>query len=512
MGEDAEQLLRIIALSSVRSRIGVGDDDVVLNGGRDIGSSGFEACLVTILRVSAFRTAGPRDGPWHSGLGPVLARTGHLARAVEQAYAVADEEARGKALLTLVKHTVVAGRYAQAQALAESIPMPPFQAHGLVMVAEGWARAGSREKASALVEKIRFPHLRARALALMATAAADAGDYRRALALAARAEEASEDTPDLPAKADVLVTLMKVVGTAGDDIWAEALADRVEDFARSRWSGISQGDWVAQRVLAAVLASEARRGELTRLDALLGSSARSPLDAGTMAVVADSLAGSAGKELLVALADRAEHLLADRRNAFGLADLRSHVMRLLVRAGMPDRAETLSRSLDDPVLGMVEALAAGGDLRAAEETARSIGNPDRRERALLEIVSQSARMGDTDRAEAAAKQLGDTAAGSHAWAQVVEAYARKREFTRAEALARAIPHRSYQVRALVALAKVLPPREARRLAARAVCLEDWTAVRHLLDELAPSSVCALADAQPRRKSLRKRTWNASAIG
>lgn len=499
--------------------------------GKGYRARGGEPCLLTLLRLSLGRqsSAGLARG-WFPR---VLARTGHLVRAAELAYTISDKLKQGTELLELVQAAAGAGDLGVAQALAESIPLRQVRDQALVALVPAWARAGECDRAVALAERIRYPHNWGWVWALLAKAVADSGDIDEALRFAARADGvvssyAADGTEQ------VLALLVEVAVAGGDHDRVAALADRVEDIARSRDST----RWSEPRPLAVVLAREALAGNLDRLDALLrtppgpavgaggtvcgwalGEAAEqhmvvpegdlgeagvrpsppgSSLDAWDMACVLDAVVHSADQEVVLALADRAETLLetGDGRDHDIL--LRSLTL-LLARHGQVARAMALAGRLDpDPSVAwqadVVGKLARSGDTGGAGALAHTINDRRARDRALIEVVRELARRGDPGWAESLVHSINDRWAQGEALVAVVRETARHGDHARAEALTRSIAHRATRARALAALVELSEPSRARRLAAQVVRFAgDWDAVLPVLERIVPRSVAVVAD-------------------
>ncbi|MFE4861505.1 hypothetical protein [Streptomyces sp. NPDC056670] len=374
-----------------------------------------------------------------------------------------------------------AGDLGGAQALAESILLWQVRDQALVALVPAWARAGECDRAVALAERIRYPHNWGWVWALLAKAVADSGDIDEALRFAARADGvvssyAADGTEQ------VLALLVEVAVASGDHDRVAALADRVEDIARSRDST----RWSEPRPLAVVLAREALAGNLDRLDALLrtppgpavgaggtvcgwalGEAAEqhmvvpegdlgeagvrpfppgSSLDAWDMARVLDAVVHSADQEVVLALADRAETLLetGDGRDHDIL--LRSLTL-LLARHGQVARAMALAGRLDPDLsvarqADVVGELARSGDTGSAGALAHTINDRRARDRALIEVVRELARRGDLGWAESLVHSSNDRWAQGEALVAVVRETARHGDHARAEALTRSIAQRT----------------------------------------------------------------------
>ncbi|MEE1782154.1 hypothetical protein PUR71_04310 [Streptomyces sp. SP17BM10] len=479
--------------------------------------SGFAPCLLTVLRLAAHQEADRGAG---MGLAAGLVRAGHLARAVELVRAGAGRSGPEEDLVRLVRTAGEAGDLDGARALAESLTDRSHRDRALVARIPAVARAGDHEGAVALVETVRYPHNRPQAWAGLAKAAAEGGDFPAALGYAARAAECAAGGE----LGRVLLTAVEIAHAAGDHVLAGTFADRVEDLVRrERINGTGQ-----RALLVALLALEARGGDLDRLDAVLRSLARAaaaaeaesqetdvdsafdpdalyltilaerrplpPFDARLVPELLEEVAETADREVALTVADRVERLL-HHDAGFGL---REAVALLLARHGQAERAMALADRIVEPDLRAareaesVEALARSGDTDRAEALARAFTDRWARSRALMAVVGELARRGDTDRAEALVPAIPDRWGRGEALVDVVAALARQGEPERAEELAHTIPLGETRARALAALVDVSDPVRARRLAARAVFLGGWT-VLHDLEEIAPGGALAIAD-------------------
>ncbi|MGW2487577.1 hypothetical protein ACWCV9_10190 [Streptomyces sp. NPDC001606] len=487
------------------------------SGDRGLLRSGSVPCLVTVLRLAAHRNAADGAGV---GLAAALVRAGHLARAVELARSgVGRSRSRSRSdegLIRLVRTAGEAGDLDGARALIESLTDRSLRDCALVAHIPAVARAGAPERAAALVETVRYPHNRPQAWAGLAKAVADGGDFPAALGYVARAVECTDGGAET---GRVLVTAMEIAHAAGDHVLAGTFADRVEDLIRCEGrTGVGQ-----RAFLVAVLAFEARNGDLDRLDAVLRSLARAkapappeddtdsdvlcltiptrprpPFDARIVPELLEAVAETADREVAVALADRAEALIRCDEDVDSAA-LREALALLLARHGQVERAMALADRIVEPDLRaarkaeIVEALAWSGDTDRAEALARAFADRWARSRALMAVVGELARRGETGRAEALVPTIPDRWGREEALSDVVVALARQGEPERAEDLAHTIRHGRTRARALAALVDVTEPARARRLAARAVLLGGWAVVLEDLEEIAPGGARAIAD-------------------
>ena len=481
--------------------------------------SGFAPCLLTVLRLAVYHKEDKSAG---MNLASVLVRAGHLTRAVELLRSEPGRAKPERDLVRLVQMAGEAGDLDGAQALAESLTDRSLRDNALVALVPAMARAGERERAAALAETVRYPHNWPRAWAGLAEAVADSGDFPAALGYAARAAECGGAE-----LGRVLLTSMEIAHAAGDHVLAGTFADRVEDLVR-RESLNGNGQ---RALLVAVLAFEARNGDLERFDAVLRSLARTaaaeaaeaeaaglqeadddpdvlcltilarPRPLFDPAIVSDLLEAvteTVDRKVALALADRSEELLRSDA-AFGSLQLRQALIFLLTRHGQVERAMALVDRIVEPHLRaarqaeIVEALARSGYPDRAEILARVLANRWARSRALMAVVGELARRGETARAEALIPAIPDRWGRGEALIDVVVALARQGEQERAENLAHTILLSQTRARALAAMVGVSDPPSSRRLAARVVFLGGWALVLEELEEIAPGGALAIAD-------------------
>jgi len=453
---------------------------------------GFEPCLLAVLRLSLGTKPDARVSTgwfWQA-----LARTGYLARAAESAYTISDETKRGEELLALVKAAANTEDLCGEQELAESITVRRLRDLALVALVPAWARAGERDRAVAVAESIRYPHNWGKAWALLAETAADDGDTLDALKFADRAE-AEASSVGFDGTGEVLARLVKVADAAGDQVQAAMLADRVEDFARSH----QRSPWTQPGPLVVVLAREASRGDLDRVDALLGrrlgteggsgGEARGRGEAGSgdeagagSGAESESEAGSGERSLdgdkpvdqnMARHGDADPDMLINYlpvpSSPLGAADL-AHVLDTVaetaaqdVALALADRAEALLDTVVGPdrhglLYSLVLLLARRGQVERAMALADRIDSPVARAGQQAEIVGQLARYGDTDRAEALAYGITDRRARTRALIDVVRELARRGDPDRAEIVARSLTDRWAEGEALIAVVRELARR------------------------------------------------------
>lgn len=476
------------------------------SGERGPVQSGFAPCLLAVLRFAAYQKP---DGRSDSDLAAALIRAGHLGRAIELFRSEKD-------LARLVVMAAEAGDLDGARALAESLTDRSLHDRALVALIPAMARAGERERAVALAQTVRYPHNWPSAWAGLAEAVAESGDFSAALGYVAKAAERFDGVAE---SGRVLLASMEIAHAAGDHELAATFADRVEDLVRREsLNGSGQSAF-----LVAVLAFEARNGDLARLDAVLRSLAetaaeesqepdddsedlcltilaqpRPPFDARIVTDLLEEVAETVDREVALALADRGEALLrSDAR--FDSVQLRNALILLLARHGQVERAMALADWIVEPYLRaardaeIIETLAWSGHTDAAEALARALTSLWARSRALMAVVGELAWRGQTARAEALIPAIPDRWGRGEALIDVVAALARQGEPERAEDLAYTIVLSQTRARALAELVDASDPVRARRLAARAVFLGGWTMVIEDLEEIAPGAALAVAD-------------------
>ncbi|WP_031064949.1 hypothetical protein [Streptomyces sp. NRRL WC-3742] len=505
-------------------------------GSGDLGllRRGSVPCLLAVLRLAAHQEAYEGAG---MGLAAELVRAGHLGRAVELVRAGAGRSGPEGDLVRLVRMAGEAGDLDGAGALAESLSDRSQRDRALVARIPAVARAGERERAAGLVEALRYPHSRPQAWAGLAKEVADSGDFPAALGYAVRAAEYAYGAE----LGHVLVMSMEIAHAAGDHVLAGTFADRAEDLVRREGSR-SLGH---RAFFAALLAFEARSGDLDRFDVVLCSLARAaaaaaaaaaaeaaeaaelaaagvqegeadsdglyltilarprprpPFEVGIVSDLLEAVAETADREVALVLAARVEELLGCDAGFDGSA-LWEAVALLLARHGRPERALALADQIVEPDLRaarkaeVIEALAWSGYTDQAEALARALTDRWARSRALMAVIGALAQRGETARAEALVPAIPDRWGRGEAVIDVVCALARQGEPQRAEALAHTILLGGTRARALAALAALVDasdPATARRLAARAVFLGGW-AVLYDLEEIAPGGALAVAD-------------------
>jgi hypothetical protein len=368
---------------------------------------------------------------------------------------------------------------------------------------------------------------------MLAKAEADRGDMGAALRFAARAHEVNSAS-GMVASPDVLALLVEVAVAAGDHAWAAELADLMESQAAP--IGYDR-HWGGRHPLARVLACEALKGDLRRIDALLStdecpdeeekeegdedregpepdpdcfvyvlpdpSPGASHDLARIMADLLDAVAGTVGHDAALALADRAGSLLDTSTSRFHNSLLEAVIL-LLAGQGLPLRAMALADRFDEPHLHaarrarIVREVAWHGDLDQAESLARSITDQQARAVALIGVVRELAGHGELGRAEELARSFTDLWDRDEGLTAVVHGLARQGRLSQAETLASSIVHRAARARALASLVELSPPPRARRLAAQAVVLGGWAAVLDVLEPIVPRAAATVADQLRRR--------------
>ena len=296
----------------------------------------------------------------------VLARSGQRERAAAvagQAETAAastnDPEKQAEALAEVAGVLAGAGQFGQAETLARSITDPYRQGLALARVAGELAGAGQFEQAETLARSITDPYRQAGALTEVADVLARSGLRERAAAVAGQAEMLARSTNDPEKQVWVLTEVAGVLARSGQRERAAAVAGQAETLALSA---------------AGTLWQAVRLGQVAGVLAAAGQHERAAAVAGH----AETLARSANDPPLLGL-----------------------VAVTLARAGQYGQAETLGRSITEPIsqavtLRVVASVLAGAGMhRQAEALARSITAPDQQAEALAQVAEALAGAGDT---------------------------------------------------------------------------------------------------------------------
>ena len=210
----------------------------------------------------------------------------------------------------------------QIAALAPTPPDPFRLGHPLACVAQALARADHPDHAETLARTITDPYHQAAALAVVAGTLARTGRRDRATALAAQAQAVARTLPDPYQQAHALTAVAQAVAETGDLDLATTLATQAETLARTITD-------TTLRVL--------------RTRALMA--------------VAHALAVAGQPDRATALATQAEITQRTMTDPYPEPQDLTTVARALTRAGHPDDAQTVARTIHD-LYRQADALAA----------------------------------------------------------------------------------------------------------------------------------------------------------
>lgn len=355
-----------------------------------------------------------------TSLAKAMADMGEFDQAEQLAAAISDEYSRANALDHLVAALVASDRPDQAEEIARSAFPEDYRFRAIALLAKAHAVAGCFEQAVMLAEAIPDPYQHAQGLTLVVKQMNRVGDAKEARGIAAKVVEVCRRATEENGEKAVSIFAVEAVAALGDYDLALAMVRDETD------------DWIRSEGLRAVATATTEAGRLDQAEEIMRQAPK----------------------------DRWGH------NDWTLA----RVARAAVRLGDWSRAERLIRGLDaDPfdhvLTGMVSEIAATGEVRRAEELARSMttSNGGRYEERLPGAI-----------------------------AAVAEGAARGGALSAAEAVACTIAHPNVQARALTAAAREMARSgrrdDARRLAglaenrARTVGRSGWA--DRVLPELA----------------------------
>ena len=352
------------------------------------------------------------------------AQAGDLDRAEAIARTITDPSHHEWALRETATAAAQAGDLDRAEAIACTITDPEDQVRAHLKLVTAAVRAGDSARArhiaaaaEAAVRTITDPRDQVRARAELGTAAALAGDSARAHHIIVTAAEAAVRTiTDPEDQAKALTTLATAAVQAGDTDHAYHMATQAEALARTVTRPHAQAQVLTTLATAAVVAGDPdyAHGIITDAAALTGTIA----DVGTKVPLFLKLATAAAQvgdlELVHRLVAEVEGFVetatspSDRvRQLRQLRDLTIAI----AKAGEPDRAEALARTITDPK-DQAEALTtlAGAAVQAgdadracrvaadAEALARTITDPKDQAEALTMLAGAAIQAGDADRA------------------------------------------------------------------------------------------------------------------
>jgi tetratricopeptide (TPR) repeat protein len=348
----------------------------------------------------------------------------------------------------------VLGQLARAEALARSIPdrrrqfgWTTTQGSALAEIVAALAHAGRYDEAEAMAQSIPDGDASSRAsgMASLALALARAGRHRDADAITVQAVDIVHSIDEEPQFVDFspLVQVAETLALAGEYERAKGLARSIRGSCR-------------KTALIRIAETLAEAGQYQEAEAI----AHSLADPGCLALVADALSRAGQRERGLALATEAEGLAWSIADLAGQGAALAKVAGAVFEAGQHQRglvlvteAEAKLRSsgefaFEGGLVGIAEVLALAGRYREAESMARSITDPYAQGNARRHIAVALAEAGHFDEAEAVARSIntsvaeGLAKAGWHEEAMLIarsvtEPYARARILAcAAEALAR----------------------------------------------------------------------------
>ncbi|MFF3646678.1 hypothetical protein [Streptomyces sp. NPDC002564] len=292
------------------------------------------------------------------GLAALWAALGSPERAEAVLHSIVVPDRHNRALLALVETLLASGDLSRAHALAGTAGQAGVRARVLADVAKARCAVGDLAGAEAVVLSVDDPRQTVSALSDLVEASIAAGDPARARRLAERAERSALSIAKPSHKAAAIRSVAVSLAHLGEHAHALDLVRTVPDpFRRAQALNIL--------ALAAAVAGDPARWEALSAEAEAIASAL-PQPAARARIVAE-LARTAAR------AGRREHagVLSQEASALAQGPLTSS-----------ERSVVLVR--------VVMAVCDAGDLELARLLARSVSVPDRRIRALLQLVKGGA--------------------------------------------------------------------------------------------------------------------------
>jgi hypothetical protein len=405
-------------------------------------------------------------------------------------------------LYGIVQVFATAGRFAEAEALAGSLPggdgkpmgtnqyyMYSMQDNARGVLATELARAGRREQAEAIVSLICGPH--AIILGEIAAALAEAGWHDQAVESAREALALAREAPDPPPgtfgdaghRTRSLIKIASAFAAAGDVTGAraaaeavtvtsfkpKALADAAMIFAKAGRAADAAGlvrsiteTGRQAEALADVAEALAKAGQYEPGARIAESIPVAATRARALSVVARLLADTDQDPAAAAVAQRAE--AAARSDAGPALDTRAtwrviDAARALARAGMPELAEAMAQWMTDPsernqmLLSAAGGYAARGRREPAVAAIGAITDEAGRVQARQLVADQLALAGQYEQAEETARAIDDARGRTASLKQVAAAMARTGRFEEANALAGSITDPRDKASALIRVAE-----------------------------------------------------------
>jgi hypothetical protein len=366
-----------------------------------------------LARLETLTTDAARQRRLFAASGGDAAALGELERAEDAALSATNAQLPMIAALAAARHVI----HVRNRNVPIDLPV-------------AWARAGQPVRAEATARSLRDDD-RPKALVRLIGALSELGDYERARSLVA----------ELP-KARQPEALVAIATSRADDAPDEArqLLDRAEKAATEL------EDRERKTAVAEVAHGYVTAGDLARAE----SAARSLADSGR----APAAVPVAAALVRAGDPDAARELACSVHYAFDREDVIAAVVGATAEMGDVDGAEAIARTgfggdfYDEgpAIVTLARVVTRAGDPDRAERLARSLAEGWRQNDALAAVASECALMGDVAHAQELAGALSDTGwpgSADHDRAEisvaVVATHARDGQWERADAVARDVP-------------------------------------------------------------------------
>ncbi|WP_330186355.1 hypothetical protein KZZ52_16475 [Dactylosporangium sp. AC04546] len=320
-----------------------------------------------------------------------VAEGGDLERAEAIARSITNSASEAQVLAALVATAARAGDLERAEAVARSVANPYSQVPALTALVRAFTATGDRDRAVAVAKQaeviagsITDPYSTAQVLTDLATAVAGAGDRGLVEALAGKALRTAHTIANQDSRAQALTALVTAVVDIGDHPWAEAIARTITDADRQA------------EAYTVLLSAFARTGDYDRAETIARSVTEAHRQMQLLAVLA-RMAAQAGDHAEAEAAsrtitdpDRLAQLLTELATTVAAAGDRDRAAALAEEAEATARTITNRAAQDDVLAALATAVAEAGDHDQATAIARTITTPDRRTRALADLVPENA--------------------------------------------------------------------------------------------------------------------------
>jgi hypothetical protein len=378
---------------------------------------------------ASVRIAGPTEALVQREASTALVRS--LVRAGRQAAAglvvasIDDLPERRAALTVLVESLVLTGQAAEAEKVADATDDRGDRREAGRALADALVAAGDLDRALEVAGRLVDRWSERRVAALRAERLAATGELTRVRSLVRRFTDQRDQVYVLIAAVAALVLR--------DDV------DRAESLAT-----ISSSALLSSR--SGLVDALLRGGRQTSEGVVAGRLAR------VLGEHLCSYVGVAGTDI----ADLDSSLLNGHPS---LVPALGHVIRALVRTGIPERAEAIVDAVTHRGSSirlrtdLVQALAQTGAEDRAQRAVARIADRFDREAVLTALVREVVDLGRPDKAAALAS--GDQPAGLRAYAALIDTMVSAGAFAPAEQLARGIPERFARDQALIAVARAM---------------------------------------------------------